>query len=161
LVRRILDLGVGTGETAARVLELHPEAQVTLVDEQPGMLAEARDRLPNHRVGAVVQGDLLADLPEGPFDLVVSALAVHHLDRAGKRSLFARLRGRLGPGGRFVLGDVVVPADPRDAVTPLTPGVDRPDTTADLLRWLDEAGYAAAVTWAWRDLAVVRAVTPD
>ena len=55
----------------------------------------------------------------GPFDLVASALCVHHLRGSLKRDLFARVRARLAPGGRFVLGDVVVPADPADAVIPL------------------------------------------
>jgi SAM-dependent methyltransferase len=51
-------------------------------------------------------------LPGGNFDLVVSALAVHHLDGAGKADLFARVAARLRPGGRFVFGDVVVSDDP-------------------------------------------------
>jgi SAM-dependent methyltransferase len=58
-------------------------------------------------------------LPEGTFDLVVAALAVHHLDGAGKADLFARVAARLRPGGRFVLGDVVVREDPADVVTPI------------------------------------------
>jgi SAM-dependent methyltransferase len=42
-------------------------------------------------------------LPQGDFDLVESALAVHQLDGAGKADLFARVADRLQPGGRFVL----------------------------------------------------------
>ena len=60
-------------------------------------------------------------LPEGNFDLVVSALALHHLDGAGKADLFARVAALLRPGGRFVLGDVVVPEDPADAWLPEQP----------------------------------------
>ena len=56
-------------------------------------------------------------LPVGNIDLVVSALAVHHLDGAGKADLFARIPARRRSGGRFVLGDVVVPDDPADVVT--------------------------------------------
>jgi hypothetical protein len=37
-----------------------------------------------------------------------------------KADLFARIAARLRPGGRFVLGDVVVPEDPADVVTPST-----------------------------------------
>jgi tRNA (cmo5U34)-methyltransferase len=54
--------------------------------------------------------------PEGNFDLVVSALAVHHLDGAGKADLFARVAVRLRSGGRFVVGDLVVPDDPPGVV---------------------------------------------
>jgi tRNA (cmo5U34)-methyltransferase len=155
--RRILDLGTGTGETAAAVLARHLEAQVVLLDEHPGMLALAEQRLAGQAVEAVVVGDLLAALPDPPFDLVASALAVHHLDRPGKRALFAAVRARLSPGGRFVLGDVVVPDDPADAVAPLTPGIDLPDPVPVLRAGMDAAGFATAVTWARRDLAVVRA----
>jgi tRNA (cmo5U34)-methyltransferase len=95
-------------------------------------------------------------LPEGPFDVVASALAVHHLDGPAKRSLFARVREVLAPGGRFVLADVIVPEDAGNAHIPLTPDFDRPDTLADQLRWLGEAGFARArATWAHDDLAVV------
>jgi tRNA threonylcarbamoyl adenosine modification protein (Sua5/YciO/YrdC/YwlC family) len=154
--RRILDLGTGTGETARRLLERHPEAALVGIDENEGMLALARDRLPSSRV-ELLAGRIEEPLPEGPFDLVASALAVHHLDDAGKASLFARVREALAPGGLFVLGDVVVPDDPAAAVTPLTPGYDRPSRLDDLVRWLSEAGLAPSVRWEDGDLAVVAA----
>jgi SAM-dependent methyltransferase len=96
-------------------------------------------------------------LPDGPFDLVASALAVHHLHDVDKAELFGRVRGVLAPGGLFVLGDVVVPIDPAAATTPLTPGYDRPSPLADLLGWLSEAGFSPSVTWENGDLAVVAA----
>ena len=96
-------------------------------------------------------------LPAGPFDLAVSAFAVHHLDAAGKADLFARLAAVLAPGARFVLADVVVPDDPADTVTPLDGGYDLPDPVSDQLRWLADAGFAARASWAHRDMAVVSA----
>ncbi len=84
----------------------------------------------------------------------MSALAVHHLDGVQKRALFAAVRDHLTTGGRFALADVVVPVDPADAVTPLSPGYDQPDTAGDLLTWLRDAGFGAEVVWANRDLAV-------
>jgi SAM-dependent methyltransferase len=82
----------------------------------------------------LVVAQLTDPLPPGPFDLVVSALAVHHLEGPDKAALFARVRGVLRPGGRFVLGDVVIPVD---------------------------AGFDAAGVWAERDLVVVCADRPD
>jgi tRNA (cmo5U34)-methyltransferase len=150
----ILELGVGTGMTAKRVLAVHPKARLVGIDESEAMLAEAD-----------VAGDLrvsrLEDpLPEGPFDLVVSCLAIHHLDADGKRDLFRRIAAVLKPGGRFVLADVVVPDREEDAVTPTTPGFDRPDPLAAQLEWLRETGFAPETTWTWKDLAVVRADLP-
>jgi tRNA (cmo5U34)-methyltransferase len=156
----VLELGTGTGETAARLLERHPESFLVGVDESEGMLGAARERLPAGRVRLEV-GRLQDALPEGPFDLVASALCVHHLVADQKRSLFSRVRDVLGPGGLFVLADVVVPPDQGDAVTSLTAGFDHPDTLADQLRWLGEAGFSRArATWRHRDLAVVVAEAP-
>jgi L-threonylcarbamoyladenylate synthase len=157
--RRVLELGTGTGETAARVLEHHPGAFLVGVDERDGMLSAARERLPAGRV--VLHVSRLQDpLPEGRFDLVASALCVHHLVGSEKRALFGRVRDVLGRGGRFVLADVVTPVDPADAVTSLTPGFDHPDPLADQLSWLREAGFATRVAWEHRDLAVVVAEVP-
>ena len=102
------------------------------------MLAVARARLPADRVSLIV-ARLEDELPDGPFDLVASALAVHHLAPAEKRRLFGRIREALSPGGRFVLADVIVPVNPGDVTIELTPGFDRPDTLSDLIVWLAES----------------------
>jgi tRNA (cmo5U34)-methyltransferase len=93
--------------------------------------------------------------------LVVSALAVHHLDADGKRDLFRRVAGALRPGGRFVLADVVVPELDEDAVTPLSPEHDLPDRTDDQLRWLEGAGLRPHVAWVDKDLAVIVSEKPE
>jgi tRNA (cmo5U34)-methyltransferase len=94
-------------------------------------------------------------LPSGPFDLVVSALTVHHLDAAGKQDLFRRVREALRPGGRFVLADVVVPERPEDVVTPIDGVIDLPDRVDDQLSWLADAGLEAETMWTQKDLAVL------
>jgi tRNA (cmo5U34)-methyltransferase len=155
--RTILELGVGTGETARRLLARHPAARLVGIDASEAMLAEARRRLPEAELSV---SRLEEPLPPGPFDLVVSTLAVHHLDGAGKRDLFARVREALRPGGRFILADLVVPDDPADATTPLTPGFDLPERVDELLRRLAEAGFVPALTWLAGDLAVLAADLP-
>jgi tRNA A37 threonylcarbamoyladenosine synthetase subunit TsaC/SUA5/YrdC len=152
-VRRILELGVGTGETARRLLARHPEATLIGLDGSTSMLAAARDALPFERVELRV-GRLEDPLPSGPFDLVASALAVHHLPDDAKADLFKRVRAL---GARFVLGDVVVPEDPADAVISLTPSFDRPSSVDSQLEWLRAAGFEPSVTWQHRDLAVILA----
>ena len=148
----VLDLGTGTGETARRVAARHPAARLVGVDESDAMLAAARALLP----GADLRVARLQDaLPDGRFDLVVSALAVHHLDPAQKADLFRRVADRLAPGGRFVLGDVVVPDDPADAVTPIDGDYDRPSRIDEQLQWLTDAGFSATLRWQDRDLAVL------
>jgi tRNA threonylcarbamoyl adenosine modification protein (Sua5/YciO/YrdC/YwlC family) len=152
--RRVLELGTGTGETARRLLARHPDALLVGVDESASMLEAARAALPADRVTLQV-GAIEDELPSGPFDVVASALCVHHLEGALKRDLFARVSEVLAPGGRFVMGDVVVPPDPADAVIPLSDGYDHPSPLANQLAWLAETGFAAEVVWAHKDLAVV------
>ncbi len=158
-VATVLDLGTGTGETLAAVLARHDGARAVGVDKSADMLDAARRRLAGFPVELLV-ADLTDPLPAGPFDLVVSALAVHHVDGPAKAALFGRVAAALQPGGRFVLGDVVVPADPRDAVTPLTGGHDQPSGLDEQLGWLRAAGFEAAAVWTERDLAVVTADRP-
>jgi tRNA (cmo5U34)-methyltransferase len=144
---RILDLGAGTGETARRVLERHPGASLVAVDENPAML----ERIPLQGIERAT-GRLQDPLPGGTFDLVVSALAVHHLDPAEKRDLFARIHRALRQGGRLVLADVVAVDNP---VIPLSEGYDKPDRAADQLEWLRAAGFAADLAWERDDLALL------
>jgi L-threonylcarbamoyladenylate synthase len=152
--RRMLDLGTGTGETAARLLAANPDASLVGVDVSEAMLGAARVRLAGSEVQLRV-ARLQDPLPPGRFDLVASALCVHHLDSGEKRSLFTRIREALAPGGRFVLADVVVPLDPADQVTPLTAGYDHPDPLAAQLAWLAEAGFRVTVEWGAQDLVVL------
>jgi tRNA (cmo5U34)-methyltransferase len=141
--RRLLELGTGTGETARRVLARNPAATLLGLDASREMLDHAAAALPAARV-----------------DVVFSALTIHHLDGPGKADLFQRVAYILAPGGRFVLGDVVVPQDPADVVTPIDPDYDKPSTVAEQLRWLSAAGLRARLAWAHRDLAVLVGQAP-
>ena len=156
----ILDLGTGTGETLGRVLALHPSARAIGVDESAGMLAVARDRLEEYEVTLQV-ADLRRPLPAGPFDLVVSALAVHHLDGPEKATLFARVAAALRPGGRFVLGDVILPSEAAAVAIPLTDDWDKPSTVVDQVEWMEDAGLAVRVVWQEDDLAIFSADRPS
>jgi tRNA (cmo5U34)-methyltransferase len=154
--RRVLELGTGTGETALRVLARHPRATLVGIDGSELMLDAARAALPADRV-ELRAGRLEDPLPAGPFDVVVSALAIHHLDGPAKADLFRRAAAALGPGGRFVVADVVIPDNPADVVTPLDAGFDQPSTVAEQLEWLTAAGLQPRVAWSHRDLAVLAA----
>ena len=135
--RNVLELGTGTGETALRVLARNPGARWTGIDASEPMLARARERLPDADLRLARLEDAL---PDGPFDLTVSVLAVHHLDGPGKRDLFRRVAE---VSGAFVLGDVVVPERPEDAAIFVDWDLDVPSSVPEQLAWLDEAGFDA------------------
>jgi tRNA (cmo5U34)-methyltransferase len=146
----VLELGTGTGETALRVLAQHPNARWTGIDASDAMLARARERLPDADLRLARLED---PLPGGPFDLVVSVLAVHHLNEDAKCDLFTRIAQVTH---NFVLGDVVVPEDPNDTTIEIDWEYDLPSSVADQLAWLRAAGFDANADYVRPDLSVVR-----
>jgi tRNA (cmo5U34)-methyltransferase len=150
---RILDLGTGTGETLRRAATVHPDAELVGVDESEGMLAVARASLPASAELRLAR--LQDELPDGPFDVAVSVLAIHHLDAREKQHLFRAIHERLAPRGRFVLGDLITPDDPTDIVTPRNDVHDKPSSAREQVEWLQGAGFDTDVRWHHRDLFVV------
>ena len=161
-----LDLGAGTGLFSAMVLGRLPHARLHLVDVSDAMLAQARQRFAgaagshvSFEVRDYTQGGL-----GGPWDLVLSALSIHHLDDGAKRSLFARVFEALRPAGLFINAEQVLGPTPAAEARyrrlwdsqVLGSGVDRLEyeravdrmrhdrcaTLADQLEWMRAAGFA-------------------
>jgi tRNA (cmo5U34)-methyltransferase len=101
----ILDIGAGTGLLSAMVLQKFPDARMTLMDIAANMLDVAKERFSDRKnIRYVVSDYSVSDLG-GPYDLVCSALSIHHLDTEDKRRLFLRIFAALRPGGMFVNAD--------------------------------------------------------
>lgn len=97
---RVLDLGAGTGQTAAVLHGLFPAAALTLVDPSAAMLAQARGKVPTAEVVAADAASFLRE-DDREWDLV-AAIGVLEL----VPDLFEVLRlvaGRLAPGGHLVV----------------------------------------------------------
>jgi tRNA (cmo5U34)-methyltransferase len=139
--KRVLELGMGTGETTRVLLEAYPDAWVIGLDSDPNMVYRLREEYDDVQLARMED-----PLPDGPWDLVISVLSVHHLTDDQKHLLFRRVREH---SRALVIGDVVK-ADPQ--VTPIEPGFDFPDTAEELAEWC-----GGDVTWRADDLAVVRA----
>ena len=138
---RVLELGMGTGETTRHLLEAFPDAWVVGLDSSPEMVFHLREEYDDVQLARMED-----PLPDGPWDLVISVLSVHHLTDDEKRVLFRRVREH---SRALVIGDVVK-AEPQ--VTPIDPGIDFPDTAEQLADWCN-----GEVVWRADDLAVVRA----
>jgi putative AdoMet-dependent methyltransferase len=101
---RVLDLGTGTGNLAARLLERGCDVWGT--DLSGAMLDEARAKLAG---ATLVEADLREAWPDsirGPFDRIVSAYVLHEFDLETKISILLEAGRRLVPGGTIVIGDV-------------------------------------------------------
>lgn len=106
----ILDLCSGEGLMTQALGVACPEAELFAYDGSASMLATARRRVGERLVTRQI--DIAAldwRTNMKPLRAVVSSLAVHHLDGAGKRRLFSDLWEMLAPGGVFVLADLVRP----------------------------------------------------
>jgi len=150
----ILDLGSGTGETALACIRHHPDAELVCVDSSTDMLDIARGQLP---AATFILSRLEDELPIGPFDLVVSAFAIHHLDGEAKQDLFRRVAQALSPQGCFAFLDVVVPTGTVPDPIAIEDGVDKPSVVADLIHWLDQAGLQTEAVHLAGDLAIISA----
>lgn len=124
---RVLELGMGTGETTRRLIEAHPDAWVIGLDASPDMVFRARETYDDVQLARMED-----PLPDGPWDLVISVLTVNQLNDEQKRNLCRQVKAQ---ARSLVIGDVF-----------------QGTQLADLAEWCD-----GEVTWQQGDLAVVRA----
>ena len=124
---RVLELGMGTGETTRRLLEAHPDAWVVGLDASPDMVFRARQSYDDVQLARMED-----PLPDGPWDLVISVLSVNDLNDEQKRGLLRRVREQ---SRALVIGDVLDDGE-----------VER------MLEW-----SGGELAWRADDLAVIRA----
>ena len=124
---RVLELGMGTGETTRRLIEAHPHAWVIGLDSSPDMVFRARQSYDDVQLARMED-----PLPDGPWDLVISVLSVNDLDDEQKQSLFRRVKEH---SRSLVIGDVFEPHE-----------------LDEVVHWCQ-----GEVTWEADGLAVVRA----
>jgi ubiquinone/menaquinone biosynthesis C-methylase UbiE len=133
-----LDYGCGTGLlTLALASRLR---RVLAVDSSRGMLDVLEHKI--DALGLPHVDTLHADfehapLPDGPFDLIASAMTLHHVGRIG--SLFQSFSRLLAPDGRLALFDL----DVEDGTFHATPDGVRHNGfhRDDLARALADAGF--------------------
>ena len=101
---RLLDVGCGTGELIARLLDRFPALHVVGLDAVPDMLAQARKKLLG-RPGVVLREGSATALPfdSATFDVVVSASVLHHVSGADRA--LAEWTRVLRADGQLVLVD--------------------------------------------------------
>jgi tRNA (cmo5U34)-methyltransferase len=164
---KVLELGAGTGLLSAMIAAKFPRSRVTLVDLSVEMLRVARRRFTREpgRFDFRTMDYARKPLPsrDGGYDLVVSALSIHHLTHGDKRELFGKVRRSLAVGGHFVNADQIAGDTPEEETRfrdwwlrqVREAGVSDKDLAAALLRmradrnatlsaqflWLREAGF--------------------
>jgi tRNA (cmo5U34)-methyltransferase len=108
----VLDLGAGTGAASRAILAEYPNASAILADFSLEMMAEGRTLMQpyagRYRYVELDMGssDWPAEIPL-PLEAVVSALCIHHLPDARKRSIFGEIFDRLAPGAWYLNFDPI------------------------------------------------------
>ncbi|MCB2182781.1 MAG: class I SAM-dependent methyltransferase [Desulfobulbaceae bacterium] len=108
---RILEIGTGTGDFAIALSQL--SRHVLAVDASRVMLEYAGRKAIEKEAGNIEfchSGFLTFDESQGPFDIIFSQLALHHLPDFWKSIALKKINNALKPGGKFFLKDVIYPA---------------------------------------------------
>ena len=180
---RVLELGCGTAEWALAFLGSHPTSHYVAVEFSPKMRDLASRRLASHRARVhLLEQDLNASLPGGPFDLVVSFFAIHHVEN--KQRLIEEVFASLSSGGLFLYADITVAANPflermfQEGWRAFMLGAgleperipyvladhrdnDLAESSSTQLAYLQAAGFTPAeIIWCWEKFAVFYGAKP-
>jgi tRNA (cmo5U34)-methyltransferase len=181
---RLLDIGVGSGLVAERVLVRLPDVSLVGVDFSAVMLAEARTRLAPFEdrvdlVKADVSDPEAIGVPDGGvFDTAITVQTLHNIDHQGQKRALAWAHGVLAPEAVLLsLDKVAIPRPLYDLYLSMGPSStlgDFPESFDDYearetragehsppfelyLDWLRDAGFEAGVLDVEANYALVAA----
>lgn len=101
-IKSVLDLGAGTGLLSMYLYKNFPGARFTLVDVSDRMLEVGRRRFSGMANVDYIVSDYSKGLPDSTYDLIASALSIHHLDNAAKMNCYSAIYSALNDNGIFL-----------------------------------------------------------
>ena len=104
----ILDLGAGTGLFSSLVKEIFPNCELTLTDISAEMLDKAKERFNNKKKVDYLHHDYINEALPGNYDVIISALSLHHSTKSELQSIFSKIFTSLNNGGIFINADQVL-----------------------------------------------------
>ena len=99
---QVMDFGAGTGLLTAPIAP--HVAHITAVDTSAAMLEKLLAKTELRAKVSTVCRDITRQPLEQRFDLIISAMAMHHVEDTAQ--LINRLAGHLKPGGKVALADL-------------------------------------------------------
>jgi SAM-dependent methyltransferase len=166
-VEHVVDLGTGDGRLLALLEGRHNWARAVGLDSSEPMLRRATERFRNTPTVELRKHDLGSPLTElGAPNVVLSGLAIHHLEDRRKRELYREIHALLVPGGVFANLDLVRSASPRlhqrfrrEIGRPEDDPSDRLADLGEQMGWLRGVGFAEVEChFKWLELALVVSV---
>jgi tRNA (cmo5U34)-methyltransferase len=104
-INSILDIGAGTGLLTNYVKDVFPDAYYKLIDISEKMVEIAKKRFENFVNIEYEINDYVSNYPTGDYDLVISALSIHHINEDNKKILYSKIYQQLTDGGCFITLD--------------------------------------------------------
>ena len=179
---RVLDLGIGTGQTALNLLKKFPNIKIDGVDISSKMIIRGKKRLKNflNKVNFIKKDIKDLKLKNKYYGVCVAVLCVHHLNQDEKKILFKKIFNSLVLGGIFVIGDIIrfnsdIKTKEKEKVWKkiLEKNLgkkeanfwfknyqeeDLPDSIGDQIQWLKEAGFKRVKSlWRYINYSVIYA----
>jgi tRNA (cmo5U34)-methyltransferase len=105
--KTVLDIGAGTGLFTQFIYDVKPNLNFTLTDLSGEMLNVARERFEGEANFEYIELDFSKDPLPGKYDIIISGLAIHHLEDADKAKLYKNIFLALNDGGLFINADQV------------------------------------------------------
>ena len=105
-VKKILDLGAGTGLELIHLFEVFPNAKVTVIDITENMLEKLKKRSYADHVTTICGDFFEADFGKN-YDAVISTSALHHFKKEEKITLYKKVLECLKEGGQFINSDYI------------------------------------------------------
>lgn len=105
-VKKVLDLGAGTGLELIHVFELFPGLDVTVIDITENMLEELNKRDFADHVTTIC-GDFFEVDFGNNYDAVISTSALHHFKESEKEILYKKIYDCLKQNGQFINCDKI------------------------------------------------------
>jgi tRNA (cmo5U34)-methyltransferase len=103
---KIIDLGCGTGNLAQKIVTAYPNAQITCIDMAENMLKMAKTKLGKQRNISFWLGDIRDFDYSGKYDMILSSLVLHHIEKKDKPKFYRKLFNALRDGGVFYTIDI-------------------------------------------------------
>jgi ubiquinone/menaquinone biosynthesis C-methylase UbiE len=147
--QHLLDIGCGTGTLAQMFVEREPSLTITGLDADPGALEQAKTKFAMVDERVTLRQGFAQDMPfeTATFDLAVSSLFFHHLNRRQKLDSLREIRRVLKPGGRLHIADWGKPSSTvQRALFLVVQCLDGFESTQDSVEYLlpillEEAGF--------------------
>jgi tRNA (cmo5U34)-methyltransferase len=105
--KTVLDIGAGTGLFTQFIYDQNPSLHFTLTDLSGEMLNVARGRFGDSDNFQYTELDFSKDALPGKYDIILSGLAIHHLEDTDKAKLYKNIYQALNEGGLFINADQV------------------------------------------------------